>query len=653
MLRLFITIIRRASFIPRQAGFSFTGFEVLLQAVEKPLRNPVGPLLAVARIVSNYKAYKETMLMRRPKAAGITMTTIMFPNPRLSSFEVHHGSSNGHPQVTVAGLPPQQPRWNHLFLFQGRDCATIFTDGSALILEYYAVTTVMNVVFWNVCSPLGFSALPLNQEVYKQLVSESGKDGVQLENLPIQGTILKTTSNTIPTVGLLLHLVVSERPDSFLPDTNLHGLPFLQLKPFSQLYHKATGVAKVPEGYPMPSTKDEGSLYAAVHKVEPSNTELQKDGASLPSHDALAKLLPEYEHLFRVQGPSEWKQTEQNEDPRPQQTEELRNVENGGETTRHIDFELEPREVTSHEVKELENYRAAMQKMAEDIISLRQHLSSLESENSKLRSELSLHEDVGRTLLEDTDIDVMTKAEIADRIASLRHKLASETAEMQQFKNKIQQLQNELIRKNDSEKELLLLQRAHQQQQAVLEKYQEKLRRAKLLEDTIRQQEKVIDKMEKVLESKLKQKPQEKPRGSKRNQASADAEHKWNEINSALTSENSRLRNELEKLRSQPPVPIILQQESHQVQDLFSDSEKLSLLTKLERAQGRIELLESQLEENARKWGREKQELLTRLMEQEHGFARTSTMVLHDFPLKKASDSLMTHSRHRKLEPLI
>lgn len=37
-----------------------------------------------------------------------------------------------------------------------------------------------------------------------------------------------------------------------------------------------------------------------------------------------------------------------------------------------------------------------------------------------------------------------------------------------------------------------------------------------------------------------------------------------------------------------------------------------------------------QLKENSRQWGKEKQEMLTRLSEYEHGFARTSTMILHD-----------------------
>lgn len=45
--------------------------------------------------------------------------------------------------------------------------------------------------------------------------------------------------------------------------------------------------------------------------------------------------------------------------------------------------------------------------------------------------------------------------------------------------------------KNDREKELVLLQRAHRQQQAALRRCQEQAARAKGLEETVRQQEKV------------------------------------------------------------------------------------------------------------------------------------------------------------------
>ena len=75
--------------------------------------------------------------------------------------------------------------------------------------------------------------------------------------------------------------------------------------------------------------------------------------------------------------------------------------------------------MSSVPTQEVENYRTAMRKMAEDIITMRSQVVSLESDNSQLRSDLTLHQDLGRNLLDDTDIDVMTKAEIADRIGIL------------------------------------------------------------------------------------------------------------------------------------------------------------------------------------------------------------------------------------------
>ncbi|KAJ8417598.1 hypothetical protein AAFF_G00224410 [Aldrovandia affinis] len=129
---------------------------------------------------------------------------------------------------------------------------------------------------------------------------------------------------------------------------------------------------------------------------------------------------------------------------------------------------------------------------------------------------------------------------------------------------------------------------------------------------------------------------------------STGEEDRRKEIESVLAAENSRLRVELEKLRLQPP-PIIIQQP---MQDTFPDSEKLSLLSRLEKANTRIRTLESQLEENSRRWGRKKQDMLTRLSEHDHGFARTSTMILHDLPLKSASLSASGPGRRRQLDPL-
>ncbi|XP_051776573.1 coiled-coil domain-containing protein 33 [Erpetoichthys calabaricus] len=660
-VRLYITVVRKGNIIPRQAGFSFTGFEVLLLALEKPLKEPVGPLLTVARVVPEYESYKDTMLTRSPRAAGIAVNTLNFPIRHDAPLQVSHISTQGYPQVSQAGFPQEQPVWNHSFLFHGRDCATIFSGGAALVLEYYPITTVMNTVSWHIRSPLGFSILPLSEDVYRKLMAESSQRGVRVEHLPVEGSTLQTTSSGTPSVGIILRLIGSERPDSLLASSNPSLLPTLDSKPLSDRGDSPEPILPQSrldsdDSPPIPFLGDSSPLP----RTSRIQSLLQRGTFDLPSYDALEEILPEYEYLFRVhpaaQDPHYGRRHPHRTEPKqPDKSKVTESTERSQSPPRRThspkrDYvgQNQVTDVAEHEAVELENYRTAMRKMAEDIIALRKHVGSLESHNSRLRSELSLHQDLGRTLLDDMDIDVMTKAEIADRITSLKVKLATETSEVKAQKDKIQQLQNELIRKNDREKELLNLQRAHQQQQMVLQKYHERLARVKGLESTIRQQEKVIEKMEKVLDTKLKEKKKGLSETSKK--LKGNEENIWKEVESALAAENSRLRAELEKIRSQA-VPTIIQLPPKQ-QDWFSDAEKLSLLAKLEKAQGRIESLEMQLEENARRWGREKQDLMTRLTEHDHGFARTSTMILHDFPLKNASDSLLNHNRHRKLDPL-
>ncbi|XP_042571582.1 coiled-coil domain-containing protein 33-like isoform X2 [Cyprinus carpio] len=375
---------------------------------------------------------------------------------------------------------------------------------------------------------------------------------------------------------------------------------------------------------------------------------MERDSYDLPSHDALSKILPEYLHLLKKP------KTQTRTESIPQKKSQLNrtfDVHSPLKSPPIPVFEDAPHagEDTEHQTKELENYRMAMHKMADDILSLRSQVSTLESENSQLRRDLSLKQDL--TLLDDTDIDVMTKTEIADRIASLKFKLSSESSKAVAQKDRIQQLQNELIRKNDIEKEFVQLQRAHQQQQAVLKKYQARSGKISALEDTVRQQEKVIEKMEKILDAKLKERNKENSEKKRAVVKHNDEEKlKRREIESVLAAENSRLRAELDRLRNLPP-PVIIQQPVQSLQP-FSDREKLELLTQLARAEGRIQTLEQQLKENSRQWGKEKQEMLTRLSEYEHGFARTSTMILHDLSVKSLTDSELGHTRHRQLEPL-
>ncbi|NIG61190.1 coiled-coil domain containing 33 [Pontoporia blainvillei] len=206
----------------------------------------------------------------------------------------------------------------------------------------------------------------------------------------------------------------------------------------------------------------------------------------------------------------------------------------------------------------MNSYRRAMQKMAEDILSLRKQTSILEAENQTLRSQL-------------TQERVEEEPDITDRaqtLASMKQKLLLSELDMKKLRDKVQHLQNELIRKNDREKELLLLHRAQQPQAALLRRYQDKLQQVKALEET------VIEKMEWVLEDKLQERnePLQNKLQGKPNVAfpmlsasflspGPTGENLNVDLYSMLLAENSRLRAELDKNRHQS-APIVLQQQA-------------------------------------------------------------------------------------------
>ncbi|XP_047195941.1 coiled-coil domain-containing protein 33-like [Hippoglossus stenolepis] len=379
----------------------------------------------------------------------------------------------------------------------------------------------------------------------------------------------------------------------------------------------------------MKASKKTKSLSGRAAAVKP-----QKDGYHLPSHDALAQILPGYRSLdneakAELQNATHQQQRREATQANKPKINQTYQVHHPHKRPPLHDFEGDPimAEINDLQTKELENYRSAVSRMAEDIIALRTQVVTLETENSRLRTDLSLHLDLGRDLLDDADIAVMTKAEIADRIASLKFKLASETSKGATQRDRIQQLQDELIKKNDREKELIKLQHQHQHQQQEDLQHQSYAAKMATLETTVKKQEKVIEKMEKALESKLREKNRpsidkgpviEKHRGS--------TDCRTEEVQSALAAENSRLHEELDRIRKQP-FPVI----TAQTKEVLSLKERLSLINKLEMADARVQTLEAQLEENSKVWGKQKQEMLTKLNEHRHGFIGTSsTKILHD-----------------------
>ncbi|XP_077174289.1 coiled-coil domain-containing protein 33 isoform X2 [Paroedura picta] len=583
--KLYATLVRKRSIIPRYAGINYTGLEVFLHRINENLAEPEEPITAIARIVNNVNAYEQEVMSRAADAPPVPLTVAHFPDPSMEDFDVPRVTNQGYPQVSVSSGPPEKPTWNTSYLFQGRDGATAFSDDTALVIEFFRAKPGVG----GKPKPLGVSVLPLTSRVYRRLLSESSKTGVQVKNLQIQSSVLKTTSGEAPTIQLGLQLFNTERPDSFLSPSAVNALPLLDPELVDKLGNiKEPWTKHLSKVNVVPMSSEE-TIYIPLERKRPYRDllVLHKEQNGLPPHDAVAGVLPDKQIYSR---------------PIIQEVPDM----------------------------ETDTFRSALQRMADDILSLRRHIAHLEAENSALRRNLAMHEDVGRVLLEDIDLDVMTRAEIVDRIVGLKQKLSAGAREVANMKERVQRLQNELIRKNDREKDLMMLQRAHQQQQVVLRKYQTKIAKMKALEDAVRQQEKVIERMEKMLEDRMMDRLKDTVRGTEKYPGDS-----WSkDLYTTLMTENSRLREELNKTcyRSSP---IILQQQA--LPDAFSsNSEKLTLLSKLEKAEARIHVLECQLEESARKWGREKQDYSSRLLEHERGFGRSpSSFILPEYPLEE------------------
>ncbi|KAM9093646.1 LOW QUALITY PROTEIN: coiled-coil domain-containing protein 33 [Megaptera novaeangliae] len=604
--QLYATVVQKGNFISHYMGHNHTALEAFLRGVSEPLVSSPGPTVVIARLVPNYRELQVNQVNRDPASLGLPITPLSFPIPSVMNFDVPRVSQDGCPQLSKPGGPPELPLWNQSFLFQGRAGATSFPEDTALVLEYYSSSSMKNSEPWTLNKPPGISVLPLKSRLHHMLTGK-GLNGLRVEKLPITDTKLKTVSGEVPTVDLSFQLLSSERPENFLTPNNSKVLPILDPK----ILDEKLGTIR------------ESWSKSTVSATIGSNTSTSQEAEEEPQVPKMSEM-------------------------------------------------------------EMNSYRRAMQKMAEDILSLRKQTSILEAENQMLRSQL-------------TQEGVQEEPDITDRaqnLASMKQKLLLSELDVKKLRDKVQHLQNELIRKNDREKELLLLHQAQQPQAALLRRYQDKLQQMKALEETVRHQEKVIEKMEWVLEGKLRERnePLQNKLQGKPSVAfpmlsasglppGPTGENLPVDLYSMLLAENSRLRAELDKSRHQS-APIILQQQALPVdpgelgargdlaeklqetdgpvgtmcefllcpQDLLANnSDKFNLLAKLECAQSRILSLESQLEDSARRWGREKQDLATRLQEQEYGLRAPSNTIITD----EFNPSTLSKNQRRpsKLDP--
>ncbi|CAD5122318.1 DgyrCDS10757 [Dimorphilus gyrociliatus] len=247
----------------------------------------------------------------------------------------------------------------------------------------------------------------------------------------------------------------------------------------------------------------------------PQSEQLLNDNDDqLPSQDALEKVLPEYSYIFvdpipRIKPPGSLLK-----DANPQA--------NSSDPSDQV--------VLQYQLGELQRYREAVHRMANDIIALRQHITELQSVNSGLKLQLAQFKDASRLIHDSADLDGLTKEEMVERYAAIKRKVVSQSADMETYRENIRQLKNLLIDKDEDIQKLSRDTLNKDSQMRVLAKLRETQAKSERYKNAIEQQEKVIEKLEKVLQ---------------KSSTSKISSEKGNERYEALQAENQRLKDQL------------------------------------------------------------------------------------------------------------
>ncbi|KAJ7340225.1 Coiled-coil domain-containing protein 33 [Desmophyllum pertusum] len=481
--------------------------------------------------------------------------------------------------------------------------------------------------YWQLTSPVGYSYQTMDQLLLSSLQWDNGGLGLRVENLPIEGSNLRTAIGTGPTVGMVLRLVTNEaRPAAIC-------CPLVFITCFR------AGPQMSQMGQPLPAQMSETA---------------QQTPYGLPPMNAVKTILPQFHSLYNA--------------PRTEPVKEYVPLANVSSERGNIDaagtsqippeirgtLDIRSLAIMDYQMKEVDRYRTAMRKMATDLLHVREDCKRLEEANSRLRRELGQHDEISRLMVSSKDMDNVTHSELVQKFAllplnnsALKKKLADESTKRQEQQTRLQRLQNDLIKKNEMEKEFLKLQEAHEGQQALLQK----LQKTKTIQDTCKKQEKVIVQLEQLLAKQGK---------GQYNGESSETYRTLSDENIKLQAEVMQYKELLRTSEAKQKKPRSPGQHAAS-NGPTSDVERLELFEKLEKAEGRILALEKQLADNVRKWAKDKAELQMKLNEsllaQKTGYKNSSTSIdildWHNGPKPVSpSRSLGPRRPSPKLDPL-
>lgn len=176
-----------------------------------------------------------------------------------------------------------------------------------------------------------------------------------------------------------------------------------------------------------------------------------------------------------------------------------------GERWELLSRELQQKQDLIHRLmKENDEKSDALKLTGAEIIDLRRQVKLLQSENSLLRKRLHEEEEIDVRAVVGKEVERMNNEELKIKIIKIAQMYRNERGRNEEFEKVIRQAQDEVSEAYKYKAELDKLREKHEKDLHKLQRVQGQIDKVRIYRDTIKKQEAVISKLEKILDKTLK-----------------------------------------------------------------------------------------------------------------------------------------------------
>ena len=185
--------------------------------------------------------------------------------------------------------------------------------------------------------------------------------------------------------------------------------------------------------------------------------------------------------------------------------EGLKAITDEKERWRLLSKELSQKQELVHRLtREYDEKTENLKVVGEEIVEMRRELKLSKNENSMLRRRLEHEEKLEVHKMITKEIAVMSSEQLRIKLVKIAQAYRDERNRNEEFEKALKAAHRDLLSAKKTQREYDNLQKDHEGKSKKLLKMQQELRKIQLFRDTIKKQEKVIHKLEKLLEATMK-----------------------------------------------------------------------------------------------------------------------------------------------------